>query len=234
VTWRIAHSLDVLLAQFNQACPTRSKLSDGGIGNAAHVAEGWTNSDHNPWYPLPNGGVVTARDYTHDPAHGMDINVITDQLAAMRDPRIKYIIANRFILDSRPNENPWRWMAYHGVDPHINHLHLSVMDNPSCDDMRAWNLPMFGKNPLPVPGNGAGLPTLMQGQHSAGVVSLQKFLNAFNWVPALPLLLIDGDYGPKTVNVVAAAQRQMMVQGGDGTVIGPQTKNALWARGWRG
>ena len=35
--WRIAKSLDTLLAQLNALAPHRSKLSDGSIGDAAHA-----------------------------------------------------------------------------------------------------------------------------------------------------------------------------------------------------
>lgn len=234
MTWRIARSLTVLLAQFNRAFPNRSKASDGGIGNDAHAAEGWTNSDHNPWYPSPNGGIVTARDFTHDPAHGMDINVITDQLAAGRDHRIKYIIANGYILDSRPWSNPWKWMPYRGANPHNKHFHLSVMNDTRCDDKLLWQLPMLGEHAtLPVIGAGS-LPTLLFGRTSPIVASLQRFLNAFDWTPDLPILTVDGDYGNATAGVLKSAQTQMHVTGGDGRTVGPQTKNALWLRGWRG
>src|SRR5882757_10204183 len=125
MTWRVARSLDVLLDELNRAFPSRSKASDGSIGDTNHLAEGWTESDHNPWYPLPNGGIVTARDYTHDPASGVDIGQLSDELAASRDPRVKYIIANGWILDSRPQFNPWQWVRYTGSNPHDHHLHLS-------------------------------------------------------------------------------------------------------------
>lgn len=138
MAWRVARSLDVLLGQINSRYPNRSKASDGSIGDAAHASRA---SDHNPHY---GPGIVTARDYTHDPANGVDINRLSDELAASRDPRIKYVIANRLILDSRPGNNPWRWVPYYGSNPHTKHLHLSVMDNPSCDDTRPWNLPMLG------------------------------------------------------------------------------------------
>lgn len=145
MAWRVARSLDVLLGQINARFPQRSKASDGSIGDTAHASR---SSDHNPWF---GPGIVTARDYTHDPANGVDINRLSDELAASRDPRIKYVIANRLILDSRPGNNPWRWMPYYGSNPHTKHLHLSVMDNASCDDTRPWNLPMLGGVPAPTP-----------------------------------------------------------------------------------
>ncbi|QUH01441.1 hypothetical protein HUO13_12030 [Saccharopolyspora erythraea] len=146
MAWRVARSLDTLLAQFNARYPNRSKVSDGSIGDAAHASR---SSDHNPWY---GPGIVTARDFTHDPANGMDIDRLTDELAASRDPRIKYIIANGYILDSRPGNNPWRWVRYTGSNPHTKHFHLSVMPNASADDPRPWNLPSFGNaSPAPAP-----------------------------------------------------------------------------------
>lgn len=146
MAWRVARSLDVLLGQLNARFPHRSKLSDGSIGDAAHASR---SSDHNPWY---GPGIVTARDYTHDPKGGVDINRLSDELAASRDPRIKYVIANGMILDSRPGNRPWQWVRYTGSNQHTKHLHLSVMDNPSCDDTRPWNLPMLGgAAPAPTP-----------------------------------------------------------------------------------
>jgi hypothetical protein len=150
MAWRVARSLDVLLDQLNRRYPNRSKASDGSIGDTNHLAQGWEDSDHNPWYPLPAGGIVTARDFTHDPAHGVDIDRLSDELAASRDPRIKYIIANGLILDSRPQFNPWQWVRYTGSNPHDHHLHLSVMDNPSCDDPRPWDLPMLRGDDMPT------------------------------------------------------------------------------------
>jgi peptidoglycan hydrolase-like protein with peptidoglycan-binding domain len=46
----------------------------------------------------------------------------------------------------------------------------------------------------------------------------------------------DGDYGPKTVAVVRAAQEQCGVTGPDavGTIVGPRTNRAFYARGYRG
>ncbi|MEU6267703.1 hypothetical protein [Saccharopolyspora shandongensis] len=149
MAWRVARSLETLRAQFNERYPNRSKASDGGVGDAAHASR---SSDHNPWFgPAADGlMLVTARDYTHDPASGMDIDRLTDELAASRDPRIKYIIANGYILDSRPGNSPWRWVRYSGSNPHTKHFHLSVMDSVAlADDPRPWNLPSFGGAPMP-------------------------------------------------------------------------------------
>jgi hypothetical protein len=118
------------------AFPERVTASDGTIGDAAHASR---SSDHNPWLQLAGIGVVTAIDITHDPAHGVDINQLSDALVASKDRRIKYVIANGLICDSRPGESPWTWRPFSGPDPHRQHLHLSVMP-AHCDELAPWSL----------------------------------------------------------------------------------------------
>jgi hypothetical protein len=126
MAWRAARSLDVLLVQLNVMAPNRSKISDGAIGDTAHSAR---KSDHNP----DAQNIVRARDYTHDPAGGLDCHWLAAQLAASRDPRIKYVIWDRRIWQGS-------WKPYSGSSPHIKHLHLSVVAGPAADDTTAWNL----------------------------------------------------------------------------------------------
>jgi hypothetical protein len=137
MVWRVARSLDQLLAQLNALAPNRSKASDGSIGDAAHQAQG-SASDHNAWFVLSGQELVTARDFTHDPDGGLDCNKLAAALTASRDPRIKYIIWQGRICDSRAQFNPWTWQPSSG---HYQHLHLSVMANASADDPRPWSLP---------------------------------------------------------------------------------------------
>lgn len=148
MVWRVARSLLVLRDQINSAYPNRSRVSDGFIGDDNHAA---TWSDHNPWY---GPGIVTAGDFTHDPRNGFDIDRFTDQLRDTRDFRIKYVIANGWIMDSRPQFNPWEWVRYYGDNPHTSHVHISVVAAPACDDTRPWNVPMLGGG-----GGGAPAPT---------------------------------------------------------------------------
>lgn len=144
MSWRIAKSLDKLLEQLNQKFPGRSKVSDGGIGDARHQAS--SSSDHNPHIKDSRGvGVVTARDFTfdNDPSDGVGIDCqwLADVLVANRDPRIKYIIWNRQICSSK--QQPWKWRAYSGKNPHKHHLHLSVDADPKhYDSTNEWNLAM--------------------------------------------------------------------------------------------
>jgi GH25 family lysozyme M1 (1,4-beta-N-acetylmuramidase) len=102
----------------------------------------------------------------------------------------------------------------------------------SPDDLR-----FYGAKPATPPAPKIGpdsLPTLTYGDTGPPVKSLQGFLNAEKWRPPLPLLPVTGNYLDKTAAVLKAAQAQMSVRGGDGRNVGPQTKAALWARGWRG
>jgi hypothetical protein len=228
MAWRVARSLETLLNQLNAAYPTRSKASDGSIGDTNHLAEGWTASDHNPWYPVPSGGIVTARDYTHDPANGVDIGRLSDELAASRDHRIKYVIANGWIMDARPQFRPWQWIKYTGTNPHDHHLHLSVIDSGACDEAQPWQLPMLTHLPPvitpPVPAP-AGIPDLAEGDSGEWVRRVQVWAN--KEFPLYSHLIADGIYGPATSKVLAEFQKRAGIIGGDGRNIGPQTKAAM-------
>jgi hypothetical protein len=133
MAWYIAKSLEVLRAQLNARAPARSTVSDGGIGDASHSAR---ESDHNP----TETGQVCARDFTNDPAGGMAGQWLADALVASRDPRIKYVIWNHRIIDSRAGQHPWQWMPYSGANDHTHHVHVSVFAGALGDDTRSWNL----------------------------------------------------------------------------------------------
>lgn len=79
-----------------------------------------------------------------------------------------------------------------------------------------------------------GLATLKRGMmHDPRVAALQRFLNAYPWNPALPVLPATGNYLDGTVGVVRSAQAQCGVTGqdADGTTVGPRTAAAFRARG---
>lgn len=131
--WYVAGSLNKLLDQLNAKAPHRSKVSDGSIGDASHSAR---ESDHNPTAT----GQVCARDFTNDPAGGLPGQWLADALVASRDPRIKYVIFNRRIVDSRAGNHPWQWMPYSGVNAHEHHVHVSVFAGALGDRTTPWNL----------------------------------------------------------------------------------------------
>ncbi len=143
MTWRVARSLDVLLAEINDAAPNRSKVSDGSIGDAAHASR---SSDHNPWVILGGVGIVRARDFTHDPSGGLDCNDLAAALAALiasgTHPACRhgaYVIWQRRIYSfDRRNEG---WRTYTGSNPHDHHCHLSVSLDPTGFDSTApWGV----------------------------------------------------------------------------------------------
>lgn len=209
-TWRVALSLDILLRQLNERAPSRSKASDGSIGDAAHATR---DSDHNPHY---GPGIVTARDFTHDPVGGLDGQWLADTLARFRDPRIKYVIWNRRIMDARPEFQPWTWQPYAGTNPHTKHVHLSVVASPLCDNVRRWTLDV----PAPV----VAPLTLRLGMHHPDVRRLQQILTTrypayAKWSP------ITDYFGDKTLAAVKEFQRRSGLVA-DG-VVGPLTRKAL-------
>lgn len=134
MSWRMAYALDVLLAEINTRAPRRSKISDGGIGDASHATR---DSDHNPWIKDRDGvGVVRARDFTHDPANGMDANVLARFLASKlgKHPALgsgAYIIWNDRIISTNRLAEGWR--EYTGSNEHRKHLHLSVETGSGYD-----------------------------------------------------------------------------------------------------
>jgi len=141
MAWRVAEALETLRKQLNEAFPKRSKASDGGIGDAKHASR---SSDHNPYIINKGVGVVSARDFTHDPRTGIDCQWLADTLVKNKDPRIKYIIWNKQICSSQ--SSPWKWRPYKGVNGHTKHLHLSVIGEAKLyDSTKPWKLD-FPKN----------------------------------------------------------------------------------------
>lgn len=146
VLWSVDRGLDKLLAQVNAAAPGRSKASDGSIGDPAHQA---TDSDHNPEHPPPAGNPdqqVDARDFTHDPAHGADMRVVSEAIRESKDPRVSYVIFNRRIFSGPNGPQPWVWRPYNGTNPHDKHMHVSVRD-ATHDQTQAWSIQIGQPSP---------------------------------------------------------------------------------------
>lgn len=140
MSWRVARALDVLRAEIDDLGPNRSTISDGSIGDAAHASR---DSDHNPWVIDSDGtGVVRARDFTHDPAGGLDCNELALFLAGLlgEHPAMRsgaYVIWNRRIISRDRISEGWR--SYGGSNAHTAHLHLSVaLDQAGYDSRAPW------------------------------------------------------------------------------------------------
>jgi len=131
VGWRVARSLLTLRDQVDAMHPGRNKASDGTIGDAAH-----TTGEHVP----DVFGIVRALDLTNDPGHGFDIDPFSDLLQRGRDPRIKYVIANRMIMSGDAGPDAWLWRNYGGSDPHTGHIHISVVSDDRADSTNEWDL----------------------------------------------------------------------------------------------
>jgi hypothetical protein len=202
--WRVASSLNTLLNQINAAYPNRSKAADGSIGDAAHAA---SVSDHNP----DSRGVVRARDFTHDPAHGFDAHLMADRIVASRDPRIKYVISRGRIASA--TVNPWVWRKYTGENQHNHHAHVSVVADSRADNTKPWRITGSPASPLPNLSDGGGKLLTEDGILDAGTV---KVLQIFLGVKP------DGVWGPESKK---AMQRWLKVTP-DG-VVGPVTNRAL-------
>lgn len=142
MTWRVAKSLERLLSQVNLLAPNRSTVSDGSIGDASHQAP--ATSDHNPHVKDGTVGVVTARDFTHDPMTGADMHLITEALRKSKDPRIKYVIWNERMFSSyaTSTHSAWTWRPYSGTNLHTKHAHVSVQPLKNLyDSTRDWSVP---------------------------------------------------------------------------------------------
>lgn len=143
MTWRVAVSLEQLLHEVNGRWPSRSRASDGTIGDAAHAR---STSDHNPWVKDRHGvGVVTAVDITTwaEPDVPDLAAFIVARLVQRRDPRVKYLIHNRTMWRSyaRPGIPPWSPAPYNGSNPHTSHLHVSVLpEEDRYDDASSWGV----------------------------------------------------------------------------------------------
>lgn len=214
----MAKSLDTLLAQVNALAPSRDKSSDGGIGNAEHASR---SSDHNPWVQEAGVGIVTARDFTNDPAGGMSSQALADALVASKDERIKCIISNRKICSGTKQDKPaWVWRPYTGSNPHNHHCHISVKsDKVHYDDVSSWTFTL-GEQAASAPTALASFQTLRKGDSGLVVLRLQNQLNANGARVAL-----DGLFGPGTELAVKKFQGlQKIVADG---IVGRYTWEAL-------
>lgn len=137
MSWRVARSLDVLLNEVNAAAPSRSKVSDGTVGDLSHQAR---PSDHNP----NSAGVVRARDITHDPRGGCDAGALAHavvNLAKRGHPALgsgAYVIWNWRIASATYG---WAWRSYSGSNGHTQHVHVSVSTAASgYDNTSPWGV----------------------------------------------------------------------------------------------
>lgn len=220
--YRCAAALDALLREINARAPHRDRTADGWIGDPAHASRG-AATDHNPWVRLGSTGIVTARDFDHDPAHDADMGKIAEEIRRRRDARVKYLIFRRRICRSYPKGDlaAWEWGPYTGLNAHAGHLHVSVKPTRGhYDDTRRWlGSPTAVKvkpapHPAPKPATRrpAATRTLHEGMTGDDVRFVQRFVGG---------VTADGVFGPATERAVRGYQRMRGITA-DG-VVGPLT-----------
>lgn len=216
MSWRLAQSLEHLRVQVNAAWPSRSKDSDGSIGDLRHQHE--ATSDHNPWVMDGSMGVVTAIDITHDPAHGFNSYDFAEMLRTNRDQRIKYVISNRRIFSGSGQAQPaWVWRTYSGSNPHDHHIHISVKSSkPYYDDLHDWSIDAAAMPP-PDPSSPPVQPLVVIGSSGSNVERLQRALGC----------TITGKYAEASETEYALRLFQMRHQLTPDGRCGPQTWAAL-------
>ncbi len=214
MSWRLANSLVELRKQVNEGYPSRSKDSDGSIGDERHSA---LTSDHNP----DQNGIVRAIDITHDPAHGFDSYKFANMLLAKQDPRLKYVISNRRIGAGPAGPQPGVWRKYTGTNPHDHHVHVSVMPrkangSDASDQPVSWDI-----DGVTVPADVAGWvappPTLRPGASNNAVERLQKALD----------VKVTGKYEPRSETYFALCLFQIRHGLDPDGICGPQTWKAI-------
>lgn len=130
--WQLAPSLVDLIDEVDAKWPNRKRTSDGSIGDNSHAARA---SEHNPdrdsdAMPL---GYVSALDVTKDSAAQIE----TLRRALIADPRTWYVIHNRTIWS---RSNGFRAQGYAGSNPHLVHLHVSLMQTAAAAKAGPWGI----------------------------------------------------------------------------------------------
>lgn len=227
MSWHLAPSLAVLLAEVNARYPKRSKRSDGTIGDKAHSSR---TSQHNP----DKDGIVRALDIT---ATGSMAQDIID--AAVGDPRVHYVIHDRQIWS---RTHGWTPRKYAGSNPHTGHVHISIRNNTektatgpillaAALDRAPWLTTAGTITPTPAPPKTGATGNLKTGSRGDRVSKLQSCLNKIfpayrhSVSPRGRLLAVDGIFGAHTDRWVKEFQRRskLAVDG----IVGPATIKAL-------
>lgn len=113
----LAPCLVNLRQEIDRRWPTRSRASDGWVGDRRHQGE---ESDHNP----DANGLVRALDVTVDGIRAWPVIV-----AVTHHPSTWYVIHNRLIF-SRTHH--WRPVEYDGANPHTEHFHVSIQKDTNA------------------------------------------------------------------------------------------------------
>lgn len=228
--WTLAPALVDLIDEVDARWPDRAKTHDGSIGDTSHAARA---SEHNPDRDadgMPRG-LVSALDITKDSA------AMAEELRKkmIADPRTWYVIHNRTIWSRSYGFKP---RPYNGPNPHLAHLHISLMQTAAGAKRGAWGL----AKPAPRPGRKeVDLSVVVEaarrdksstsgkpGPARADVELVEAALAAEG---LLDKRYVDGLFGTKTVEAYAEWQTGLGYKGADANGIpGPASLKALGAR----
>ncbi len=187
--WFLAPSLGQLRSEVNRRWPSRSRSSDGTIGDLLHRR---SRNSHNPVghpYGPVNGtpGAVHGIDIT---AAGIDVDALLR--AVIGDSRVWYVIYDGRIWSRTYN---WAPGGYSG-DPHRTHIHVSLREESPAAARAAENDTSGWLARVPT-GRSSGLD-------ADSTRKLQRALISRGFgIPAGP----TGLYGSQTRAAVAAFQR---------------------------
>ena len=131
-----------LRKQIDKRWPSRSRRSDGWIGDSAHAAR---RSDHNP----------DARGWVHaididadlDKSDPKAAQRLADQIVAYArsglpgSDRIKYVVWNNRIASGTYKNTWWEWRG--SGYGHTHHIHVSFTDKAPVTGRRAFPLPIL-------------------------------------------------------------------------------------------
>ncbi|HEX8612113.1 MAG TPA: hypothetical protein VF800_12570 [Telluria sp.] len=126
IRWYLAPCLRRLMAEINRRWPNRDRTSDGTIGDRRHRKY---PSDHNP----NRRRSVNACDIDKD-----GIRTLLVIRAAIRHPSTNYVIYKRIIW---ARAYGFRARRYTGKNPHITHIHISIMQTRAAEqNRRRWGI----------------------------------------------------------------------------------------------
>lgn len=195
----LAPSLVALRREVDTRYPTRSRVSDGWIGDASHSHR---VSDHNP----DDQGIVHALDVT---ASGIDVDELLR--AVIGDERVWYVIYDGVI---RSRTYGWTPRAYTGPNPHETHVHVSIRytgaaendTTPWLDDAkpRTKGLPVVDLSNVRAQAKADKLRVL------PGVKQVQRQLNDRLRLERAHRLKVDGRYGARTRAAMLRYQRSLV------------------------
>lgn len=127
--WRLAGALEQLRSEVRAVYPGTTFWT---IGDQEHQGG---PSDHNP----NQDKVVCAADVLGD--RGLPLSAFAEAVRRTKHPAFKYVIYNKRIASAGG-----KWKPYHGDNPHLTHVHISVGVGPDgqstgpYDDRSKWNV----------------------------------------------------------------------------------------------